>query len=188
MKFTYILRYILYKVEILNKVSFVINTLLPPFRESVCWSVGVLHARRISASSLSKRRPRSLSSRAPKRWKSEGAKSRTSTWFVFLFDRNLPVCCFDFSVHTHRSELIVAPYSRIPLTGFFTVLEDVGHGLTRRSLHLEFVLPHLPCSPELAPSDFRCFGFLNLNYEDTVLWGNDELKCSRREEFRHFSK
>jgi hypothetical protein len=32
-------------------------------------------------------------------------------------------------------------YSRIPLTGFFNVPEDVGHDFTRRSLPLEFVLP-----------------------------------------------
>jgi len=66
-----------------HKVCFTVNTLFPYFLETLyagrvklCWSVGVLLLRCVSARRPPQNALRSASFRGPERWESEGAKSK----------------------------------------------------------------------------------------------------------------
>jgi hypothetical protein len=63
-----------------------------------------------------------------------------------------------------------------------TVPDDTIHDFTPRSLHLEFVHPHIPYSTNLAPFDIHLFGPLQDALQGSCFMYNDELKYSRHEE------
>lgn len=69
-------------------------------RKTLSWSVGTSHARCLSRSSSAKRRPQSVSFRAPK-YLSRGALNREykedEEWFISLIGGNLRILCFNFS-------------------------------------------------------------------------------------------
>jgi len=72
-----------------------------------------------------------------------------------------PIHCFNlFNVCTYPSELIVVPVffnstSNVQSLSQRALMND---DLTWKSLHLDFVLPCPPYTPDSAPSNFQFFG------------------------------
>jgi hypothetical protein len=90
----------------IHAVAFIINTIFPPFCETLyvsrlklCWSFGSLHARCVSV----RLRPQNGVLGVHSSWgQKDGsrrliilAEGRTRTWFIFLFDRTLRSRCFN---------------------------------------------------------------------------------------------
>jgi hypothetical protein len=67
--------------------------------------------------------------------------------------------------------------------------EDASHDFTRKSMRIEFLLPHPPHNPDLAPSDSQLFGPLKEALRGRRFADDDdELKHSVPEEPRCFGK
>ena len=110
------------------------------------------------------------------------------TWFVFLFGRNLRICCFNFlNVCTSAVSWSWNFSPNITLRRFLHCPEDAKHDFRLRSLQFEFVLPHPPYSPHLAPSDCQLFGHLKYALRRCIFSEDDELEHSVRPELRRFS-
>ena len=131
------------------------------------WSVVVRQARCVAAFlSSAKRCPRSASFRGPKSWRSGeggdkfGAIGMRGSWYIFLFGRNFWNRLFNFlNVSTYRHELFGGSLCpRTPLTRLLHSPQKTLAITNRTSLRTEFLLPHPPYNPDLAPSDLYLLG------------------------------